>query len=236
MKIAFGGFSGSVGKTTAVSNLMVPRMPNAKVFAVETINETAAGVGVEVEKIRGENFRSLFKALITLDDAIIDVGASNVEDFLAGLMSFDGAIDEIDIFVVPVTPGTKEQKETLSFVAALAQIGVSPDKIRIMFNRVSNDVRDEFPFIFNFAKKENNCVVDDRVVIFENELFDLLSARKLTISAALSDPTDYKGALRSLGPDGDPKLRARFADMCAIVALSKTVNRNLDRVFDALTA
>ena len=37
-----------------------------------------------------------------LDAAIIDVGASNVEDFLKLMQQYDGSHEEFDYFVVPV--------------------------------------------------------------------------------------------------------------------------------------
>jgi len=229
-------YTGTVGKTTVAAHLLAPRMNDAPVFAIETINETAEGLGVDVSKIKGEKFRELFKELLTLDDAIIDVGASNVEEFLDGMARFEDSHLEIDRFIVPVTSGTKEQKETMSMVGTLADFGIPPEKIHILFNRVEADVRDEFGLILNYAKKEKNCTANPDVSIFENEVFDMLAVRQLTISSALADETDYKSKLRELGKEGDAKLKSKYADMHAIKALAKSVNRNLDTVFSVLTA
>jgi MinD-like ATPase involved in chromosome partitioning or flagellar assembly len=231
MKIAITNYTGTVGKTTVAAHLLAPRMEDAPIFAIETINETAEGLGIDVEKIKGDKFRDLFKSLITLDDAIIDVGASNVEDFLNGMARFEDSHLEIDKFVIPVTSGTKEQKETMTMIQTLAEFGIEPSKILILFNRVNSDVREEFPLIINYAKKEKNCTVNTDAAIFENEVFDMLAVRQLTISAALSDETDYKAKLRELGKDGDAKLKSKYADLHAIKALAKSVNRNLDTVF-----
>lgn len=82
MKITILNYTGTVGKTTIAAHPpLSPRMGNAPIFAVESINETAAGLGVDVEQIKGDKFRELFRKLFALDDAIIDVGASNIEDF-----------------------------------------------------------------------------------------------------------------------------------------------------------
>jgi hypothetical protein len=228
MKIAVLNQTGNVGKTTTVAHLLAPRMPGAEVFAVETVKETAEGLGVDVSKIKGENFGVLFKKLLTLDNAIIDVGASNVEPFLNGLARFEDSYLEFDLFVVPTTSGNKEQRETLSMVATLAGFGIAPEKIRVLFNRVQADVKEEFALILAYALKEKTCIANPAVVIFENEVFDLLSRRKLTIAGALLDTTDYKSKLRSLGPNDDPKLELRYADLAAIRALAKSVNRHLD--------
>jgi hypothetical protein len=234
MKIAVLNFCGTVGKTTIAAHLLSPRMNNAPVFAVESVNETAEGLGVEVEKIRGEKFRDLFKKLMLLDDAIIDVGASNIEAFLDGMVKFEGAHLEFDCFVVPLTSGAKEQKETISIVATLADFGIPADKIRLVFNRVQADVAEEFGPILNYAKKNNNCVACHEAVIFENELFDMLAVKKITIADALADQTDYKAKARELGKEGDAKLKTYYTDMHVIKALASSVNRNLNDTFASL--
>ncbi|RTL27602.1 MAG: plasmid stability protein StbB [Burkholderiales bacterium] len=234
MKVAVLNYTGTVGKTTIAAHLLSPRMNNAPIFAIETINETAEGLGVDVEKIRGEKFRDLFKKLMMLDDAIIDVGASNVEAFLDGMVKFEDSHLEFDCFIVPVTAGSKEQKETISIIATLADFGIPAEKIRVVFNRVEADVAEEFGPILNFAKKQKNCIANPDAAIFENELFDMLSVKKITIGDALGDETDYKAKARELGKDGDAKLKTHYSDMHVIKSLSKSVNRNLDAVFAAL--
>lgn len=234
MKVAVLNYTGTVGKTTIAAHLLSPRMNNAPIFAIETINETAEGLGVDVEKIRGEKFRDLFKKLMLLDDAIIDVGASNVEAFLDGMVKFEDSHLEFDCFVVPVTSGSKEQKETISIVATLADFGIPADKIRLVFNRVEADVAEEFGPVLNYAKKNKNCIANPEAAIFENELFDMLSVKKITIADALADETDYKAKARELGKDGDAKLKTHYSDMHVIKSLAKSVNRNLDTVFSAL--
>ena len=234
MKVAIVNYTGTVGKTTISAHLLSPRMNDAPIFAIETINETAEGLGVDVEKIRGEKFRELFKKLMVLDDAIIDVGASNVEAFLDDMVKFEDSHAEFDYFIVPVTSGSKEQKETISMVSTLADFGISADRIRIVFNRVEADAAEEFGPIINFAKKQKTCIANPDAAIFENELFDLLAVKKISISDALADETEYKAKARELGRDGDAKLRAQYTDMHVIKSLAKSVNRNLNDVFAAL--
>ena len=90
MKIAVMNFSGNVGKTTIAAHLLKPRMPNARIYSVESINAGADASGVEVEKLRGKKFGSMIDAIMMLDDAVIDVGASNVEDFMKMMQQYDG--------------------------------------------------------------------------------------------------------------------------------------------------
>ncbi|MVF24224.1 plasmid stability protein StbB [Methylocaldum sp. BRCS4] len=234
MKVAVLNYTGTVGKTTIAAHLLAPRMGDAPIFAIETINETVEGLGLDVEKMRGEQFKGLFNALLKTDNAIIDVGASNVEEFLNGMARFEDSHMEIDCFIVPVTSGTKETKETISMISSLEDFSIPPEKIRIIFNRVETDVEEEFATLIQYAKKHRSCTVNIKAAIAENELFDLLAIKKLSIGTILADETDYKTKIKELGKDGDKKLRDHYADMHVMKSLAKSVNRNLDTAFEAL--
>jgi hypothetical protein len=235
MKVAVINYTGTVGKTTIAGHLLAPRMNGAEVFAVESINETAQGLGVDVEVIRGTKFRELFKKLTVLDDAIIDVGASNVEAFLDGMVKFEDSHLEIDYFLVPVTSGTKEQKETIAVITTLSELGIPADRISIIFNRVNDNVADEFRPLLQFVKQAKLCVGNTEAAIYESELFDLMSMRKVTISGALNDQTDYKAKAREEKASGNnPKLMDRYTDLLTIKLGLKPLQRNLDAVFSVL--
>lgn len=234
MKVVVLNYTGTVGKTTVAAHLLAPRMGDAPIFAIETINETAEGLGLDVEKLRGEQFKGLFNELIKLDNAIIDVGASNVEEFLNGMARFEDSHMEIDYFVVPVTSGTKQMKETISMISSLEDFAIPAEKIRIIFNRVETDVQEEFATLIQYAKKQKSCTVNTRAAIAENELFDLLAIKRLSIGTILADETDYKLKIKEIGKDGDKKLRDHYADLFVIKSLAKSVNRNLDAAFEAL--
>lgn len=236
MKVAVINYCGTVGKTTIAAHLLAPRMEQARIYAIETINETAGDLGLDIEKMKGDKFGKLYKELLMADNAIVDVGASNVEDFIDRMIKFEESHAEFDYFIVPVTSGGKEQKETLKSIQALAGVGVEPNKIRVVFNRVDTDVADEFAPILGYAKTAKACVANPAAAIYENEVFNLLSAKKTTITAVVQDETDYKALLRGLDKDADKKKAAHYADMHAIKGLARGVNRQLDAVFAAVFA
>ena len=60
MKIATVNYSGSVGKTVTTSHLLAPRIPDAEIIAVESTNESAADLGLDVEQMRGGNLAASF--------------------------------------------------------------------------------------------------------------------------------------------------------------------------------
>ncbi|HAS8353314.1 TPA: plasmid stability protein StbB [Vibrio vulnificus] len=233
MKVAIINYTGTVGKTTVAAHLLSPRMNNAPIYAIESINETAEGLGVDVEKMKGNKFRELFKKIMLEDNAIIDVGASNIEEFMNNLVKFDDSHEEIDYFIIPITSGTKEQKESIAMLNALAAIGIQPEKIRVIFNRVDSDVADEFPFIMAYHKKTKSFIANQECAIFENELFDALSVKGITVDALIHDETDYKSLLKT-NVDASEKERNSWADMFGLKLLSKSVKRNLDHVYSEL--
>ncbi|MBJ7262851.1 MAG: plasmid stability protein StbB [Burkholderiaceae bacterium] len=235
MKIAVLNYSGSVGKTMATSHVFAPRIPGAEIIAVESTNESAADLGLDVEQMRGEHFGRLFRKLLIVQSAIVDVGASNIEDFLAELVKYDQAHCEIDCYVLPVVRSGKAQRETIKTIQALAEIGVSSERIRVLFNRVDADVKDEFAPLFGYARQAGNFMANPEAAIFENEVFDLLANKRTTIKEILADATDYRQQL-SEADRSDPKRIAHLSDMHALQLLARTVDRQLDHAFNALFA
>jgi len=233
MRIAVMNFSGSVGKTTVASHLLAPRMPNAKIFAIESTNETAADLGLDIEKLRGNRFGQLYRDLMLLDTAIVDVGASNIEDFLSCMTQYESSHEDIDRFVLPVIASGKAQRETIQTALALAQVGVSPEKIRIVFNRVETDIDTEFSGLIGFHAKNPIFHVDERVAIYESELFELLANRRMSLADVVGDKTDYRQRLRELDP-ADHESRSEFVSRRILQTLAGPVERQFATAFAAL--
>jgi len=234
MKVLVCSYSGTVGKTTFVANLLASRIPRAMVFAIETVNETAASMGIEVTKISGAQYYAYYRMIITVENAIVDLGASNVDAFMAGMVRYDGSQGEFDYIIIPVLSGTKEQKEAMALVNLLTSMDVDPERIRIVFNRVKSDVADEFQLFLNYAKKEKRCWVDERAAVYENELYDMLMVRHISITDVLLDKTDYRKLARLHPIGGDEKILNTYTSMHLMQALAKGVSVNLDKVFNIL--
>ena len=233
MKVAVLNYSGSVGKTIVASHLLAPRMNHAPIFAVETTNETAADLGLDIDQLRGEQFGKLFRDLLRLHDAIVDVGASNIEDFLSAMTRYEGAYEEIDFFVLPVIGTGKAQRETIKTITALSNLGVASDRIRVLFNRVESDVEEEFLPVLTYAKKTEEFVANPQALIYENEVFELLADARTSIADVLADQTDYRSLLRQADPS-DPGRINHLTNRHALRALAKPVDRQLNTAFAAL--
>lgn len=226
-------YSGSVGKTVVSSRLLHPRVPGAKFIALETINQSAADLGMaEVEQLQGKKVRELLEHLVLEDAAIVDVGASNIEQFFSEMTRFEGATDEFDMIVIPVCPDDKSWQEGLKTVESLLQIGVEPSRIRILPNKISEDPRDEIPAVFEYAKKKKIPMNPD-AFIFESDVYGFLAAKRMSFNDLLADGRDYRSEARAAT---DPDERSRLARLHTWTAKAKPVQQNLDVAFEALVS
>ncbi len=90
MKVIILSYTGNVGKTTVVAHVLSPRMGDASIIAVGKIDERVAELGVSVEVFNEREYSKAFSELLMTDNVIIDVGASNIEEFLNGMARFNG--------------------------------------------------------------------------------------------------------------------------------------------------
>ena len=235
MKVAILNLSGNVGKTAIASHLLTPRMEQPTVYSIESINIGAESEGIAVEKLPGKKFGAMIDEMMQLDSVIVDVGASNVEEFLKRMQQFDGSHEDFDYFVVPVLKDEKIQRESVKTVRALNVIGVDRNRVRIIFNRVEVDepVIDDFSGIFGLANSENSCIVNEDASIHQNEIFPMLKTVGKSLHEIHTDTTDYKARLRAAESDDE---RSHCIRMIAMKRLAVTATKNLDVAFAALFA
>jgi hypothetical protein len=227
MKIAVLNFSGNVGKSTLARHLLSPRMPNAGLVAVETINADSASDN----RIRGADFGKLQRDLQLENDAIVDVGASNVEQFMALMRQYHESHEDFDLYLVPTVPVPKQQRDTTECIVELAELGVPAHKIFVVFNLVEPglDVETTFEPIFNFVDAMHLCMADPQAVIYKNDVFGLIRNSGDSLSDVVNDTTDFKSAIKSAT---DPAEKLALAERLSVRRLAVGVNQNLDAVFE----
>jgi hypothetical protein len=233
MKVAVLNFSGNVGKTTVAAHLLKPRMGNPPIFSIESINAGADGEGVDVEKMRGKKFGDLLDEVMPMTAAIVDVGASNVEDFLQLMQRYGGSHTEFDCYVIPVVKEKKVQMDTVNTIRALQKIGIDKHRIRVVFNKLESDelVSDDFPMLVGLAEAEKSFTLNPHAVIYVNEVFERLRSVGKSLSSVVADQRNYREELRTAKSEDD---KDRCLRMIAVKRLSTTANTNLDDVFEAL--
>lgn len=232
MKVCVLNFSGNVGKTTVASHLLQPRM-DAPVFSVETLNQDAAADGLDVERVKGSRYGDLQRKLVAMDAAIVDVGSSNVETFLSLMEQYDGSHEDYDYFLVPTVKDKKQTADTVNTILALHRIGVEPERIKVVFNKVAptDDVKEEFQPIFGMHL-QGLASVDEKASIHQNEVFELIKeVDDMTLAAIIASEGDFRQAVREAETLMD---KEAAINRLAIKRLSTTCGRNLDAVYAAL--
>lgn len=230
MKIAVINFSGNVGKSTIARHLVAPRLNNARVIAIESIN---ADEGIQDGTIRGNQFGELLDVLAQLDDVVVDIGASNVEDFVKLMNQYRGSHEDFDYYIVPTVSKTKQQRDTISTIDALSELGIAPKKIRLVFNMVEQeeDVEHVFSSLFQYQADQKNFTLKPGAVLRTNEIYNKLNGSQLTIAGILADTTDLKEQLKT-ATDSTEKLR--LSRLIGLKRLAAGVSEELDTAFKTL--
>ena len=229
MKTIVMNFSGNVGKSTIARHLLSPRMNNARIIPVESINSD----GSQDEAMRGKEYGNLLELLSVMDDVVIDVGASNVEDFVALMKKYHGSHDDFDYFVIPTVKNIKQQKDTISTIAALHEIGIPAKSIRLVFNMVddTDNVQKTFYRLFDYHASSNHFTLRPDAIVHENEIFLKLKDSTQNISDIFNDPTDLKEMLKAAT---DPQEKMNIAAKIGIKRLASGVTKELDGVYKSL--
>ena len=229
MKLAVINYSGNVGKTTVARHLLSPRIPDCQVVAVESIN---ADDGQPVT-IRGRQFAQLQEFLQSVDNVVVDIGASNVEELLKLMRRYQDSQQDFDGYVVPTVPARKQQQDTAATLGELARIGVQPERLRVVFNQVDEDD----PFDSTFATLLAYCAStgiakpNAAAVISFNEVYSVVRGMGQSLAELAADPTDYKALIAQAGTPSD---RLALARRLATQRLARGVVPELDACFAAL--
>lgn len=230
MKVAVLNFSGNVGKTTVSRHLLLPRMPQAEAIAIESVNMDAAQAGA----LRGEQFGELAEYLQATDAAVVDVGASNIEEFLERMRRFQGSHEEFDGFVVPTVPAAKPQQDTIATLHELLRLGIPATKIRVLLNLVDHrdDPQQAFAVLKSYTDEHAPALFNPRCLLQRNEVYERAkSTPDRSLADLAADPTDFK-TLIAREPDKARKLA--LARQLGTRRLAQGVLPELDACFAAL--
>jgi hypothetical protein len=229
MKIAVINFSGNVGKTTVAHHLLAPRIPGAELIAVESLN---AGDN-EAQALRGRQFGELQELLQTVEHAVVDIGASNVEDLLALMRRYKGSHEDFDCFIVPTVATVKQQQDTIATLVDLSQLGVEASRIKLVFNMVddASTVAASFAVLLTFVAEHPIVRADLRCVLSANEVYQLVKGSGRDLAALACDATDYKALIAQAADTAD---KLTLAHQLATRRLACGVLPELDACFAAL--
>lgn len=229
MKVAVINFSGNVGKSTVARHLLLPRVEGADLISVESLNATDG----HTQTMRGSQFADLQEYLQTVPSAVVDIGASNVEQLMELMRQYRGSHEDFDAFVVPTVAAFKQQQDTIATLVELARIGVPSARVRLLFNMVDDqdELARSFDPLLSFVAAHPVAKADLACRLGENEIYARLKNTGMGISEWVRDKTDYK-ALIAKAEDSAGKLA--LAHKLATRRLAHGVLPELDACFAAL--
>lgn len=231
MKIAVLNNSGNVGKSTICENLLQPRILDSKIIKVETINSD----GTNDQTYSADDFIKITNSLDEYDNAIIDIGASNVEKMFTQFNKYYGSHEDFDYFIIPLVPDNKQQEDTITTILELLTLGVDNDRIKVIFNRCKRDllIEKHYPvFMKSNVAKNLNINKDNAVIIQETEMFDLLKSIDKTMSTIVDDQRDFKLLLKE---SNSKEERSTLSTERAIKRLVTGVNNEFNLAFNKLS-
>ena len=229
MKIAVLSYSGNVGKTTLARHLLQPRIPGAKLVSIESINADE----LQGDALKGKDFAQLQEFLLSTDSAVVDIGASNVEDLLVLMKKYRGSHEDFNYFVIPCVPAQKQQSDTVATLVDLLKMGVPHDKVRVVFNQVEDgdNLAQTFQAVLKFAAQNGFDAISPKCSIASNEIFQRLKGSDRSITALATDTTDFKALIAK---EADPAKKSELASQLATKRLANGIVPELQACFEAL--
>jgi hypothetical protein len=240
MSIAILNCSGNVGKTTVTRELLAPRLPHMSVRQIESIN-TDDSAGPKVEVMIAARFDELHDELMRGRDLLVDIGASNVEEYLNRLDGAEGAQEDYACFIVPVEPESKQMKDTVKTISMLSDLGVEPARIRVLLNKVDL-VKSEprgvtlhrhFGQLFDLHRRDASFRLDQEALMPRNDVFTLAAATGRTIHDIATDGVDYKAQLIDAETASE---KDRLVKLVGLKRKALSIEPMLDQAFNALMA
>ncbi|HDL7537477.1 StbB family protein [Yersinia ruckeri] len=229
IKIAVVNNSGNVGKSTICDVLLKPRIEGAEVIRVESINFD----GNDEEKISAREFNDILKKIDVSDSAIIDVGSSNIETFINQMEAYKDSQEDIDYFLIPVTPHHKQQIDSVATVGNLIDLGVDADRIKFVFNQVEKAIplERQFSDFFSGIKSFKNIKIKKHAVVYDTPVFSFLNKSGRGFEEVLHDDRDFRTLLRQTESKED---REKISDAKSIKRIVTGLNEELDVAFSNL--
>lgn len=247
--IAVVNCSGNVGKTMITRELLAPRLPAVPVRQIESINadEAAWAAGAIGTHARGETvevmiaaqFDALHETLMLGQPLIVDIGASNVEEYLRRLDEASGSHEDYGFFVVPVVPARKQLQDTIKTIDLLSGLGVAPERIRVVFNQVDVErnetaeasIARSFTVLLDLHRDDQSFTLNLAAAIPKSDAFPVAAEIGTTLFAISRDKTDYKAGLADLTDREEQVHRTR---LIGLKRKAVSLEPKLNAAFDAL--
>lgn len=228
LKAAILNHSGNVGKSTICQAMLKPRLEDAEIIKVETINSD----GSNDSKLSAKEFDEILKRIDDVDCTLIDIGASNIEQFLIQMDEYQGSHELIDYFIIPVTPQDKQQRDSIATINNLLDMGIEVERIKVILNMAEKDLEVSKQFAIFIADKTCKKIVGTNPsVVYYNNIFTILTKSKLRYDDVYNDDRDFRTLIRAAGSKEE---RQELSNLRTVKMLMNGFNSDLDVAFQNL--
>ena len=179
-------------------------------YEIEKFNEGSEKLvskNVRYKCVEPSKIDEIVPELLLVDNAIIDVGASSVDEFLQNSKEHN-LFDVIDMIVIPTVLESKQVADIIKIVKELQKFGSSEEKIFIVLNKVkeeldNNKAIEQNPHYNSLALSFSSTGVeyDPEYRLLEYEVVDKISELELSIADVLADKTDYMKEIERIKKD-----------------------------------
>lgn len=229
LKAAILNNSGNVGKSTICQTMLKPRLEGAEIVKVETINSD----GTNDSKLSAKEFDEILKLIDEVDCTLVDIGASNIEQFMIQMLEFQGSHELIDYFIIPVTPQDKQQRDSITTINNLMDIGIEAERLKVIFNLAEKgDIAIEKQYSVFFADKICKKIAGNNPsIVYNNNIFNILTKAKLKYDDIYNDDRDFRSLIRATTSKEE---RAELSNLRTVKMLMNGFNSDLDIAFKNL--
>lgn len=239
MKVCVLNISGNVGKSTLAVHLFNAFNPKSKIISVESHNAsiTSEVESIDVSEMKGSQFKDIYKEIMMEDSVIVDVGSSNVVDFMSEASKFKSSIGEFDKIVVPTVPADKQQKDTISTINWLHLNGFPKEKIQIVFNQYDIGKQEAIEAVYSqvigylLSDGKNQATYEPYAIVMENDIFEIIKPLGKTISELSRDKTDWLAERKKAKKDKNMDALELAIDSQIAYDLAQTAHANLEEVY-----
>jgi len=237
MKVLVLHSSGNVGKSLITREVFYQNFASDSkmVLEIESRNASSSSFNMNIVRIdfgKPTALQDLTQFGIIYDDYILDVGASEIKDFLLSTEKTKEIFEEFDLIVVPSLKNQKVIADTKKTMVIIRHLGFE-NKLQVLFNCVTNPsiIKDDFSSLFDWAKKEKYHLDSNLYFSDYSEQINDLSKQKLLSSELLEDKTDYRALALEYHKKGDAENSRNASNKLLTRRIVKSMNADAFELF-----
>jgi hypothetical protein len=229
--------SGNVGKSLITREVFYQNFDgdNKMVLEIESRNASSSNFNMQVIRIDFDKpavLQDLTQYGIIYDDFILDIGSSEIKDFLHAIEKTKEILDEFDIIVVPTIKDQKIIPDTKKTMMVIRLLGYE-DKMQVLFNRVSNPstIEEDFESLFTWSQKEKFILNPNfHLSDYTESTNDLIKEKQLS-SELLNDETDYRALAIKYHQEGNNEKSRKASNKLLTQRIAKSLNTDANVLF-----